>query len=271
MSGAARVWDPGGSTDADEIVIQQKTGEFFAAGNVRSTQEAEKDPKTGKVGTPTQATADRMEVRDENQKIRYEGNAVLWQGENRLRAQRIDIDRKAKQLRAYERVVHQMVDEKSAQAVKSGPLLTNVKANEMFYADTERVVEYRGNVVMVRPGLDVRSNQLRAYLEPEDSERFNEQPGGGLEKAFAYGNVTIVETGAERVRRGKGETAEYYTADGKLVLEGGKPEMVDTVKGVEQRRTTGKQLTWFANNEKLIVDGQEQKPSVSVIQRKKKQ
>ena len=44
--------------------------------------------------------------------------------------------------------------------------------------------------------------------------------------------------------------------------------IVDDV-GVEQRRTTGKQLTWFADNDKLIVDGEEKKPAVSNLQRKR--
>lgn len=265
----ARVWDPTGSTDANEIVLNQKTGEFIATDKVRSTREAEKNSKAGKSEEVTQATADRMETRESNSKIRYEGNAVMWQGENRLRAPRIDIDRKLGQLRAFGGITHQMVDEKSAQARKTGAILTNVKANEMYYSDKDRLVEYRTNVVMSRPGLEVQSNQLRAYLDEDDSERFNEQPSGGIEKIFAYGAVRIVETGAQRVRRGTGETGEFYSADGKLILEGGKPEMIDIVKGVEQRRTTGKQLTWFANNDKIIVDGQEQKPALSTLQRKR--
>ena len=266
LTGKARVWDPTGSTDANEIVLNQKTGEFIATGKVRSIREAEKSAKTGEV---TQATADRMEMRENNTKIRYEGNAVMWQGENRLRAPHIDIDRKLGQLHASGGIVHQMIDDKSAQALKTGVILTNVKSTDMAYADKERVVEYHGNVVMNRPGLEVKSAHLRAYLDGDDTERFNEQPSGGIEKAFASGAVTIVETGEQRVRKGKGENGEFYTADGKLVLEGGKPEMVDLIKGVEQRHTTGKQLTWFANNDRLIVDGEEKKPALSILQRKR--
>lgn len=269
LTGKARVWDPTGSTDANEIVLNQKTGEFVAIGKVRSIREAEKSAKSTKPAEVTQATADRMEMRESNTKIRYEGNAVMWQGENRLRAPRIDIDRKLGQLRATGGIVHQMIDDKSAQAKKTGVILTNVKSTDMAYADKERVVEYHGSVVMTRPGLEVKSAHLRAYLDDGDTESFNEQPSGGIEKAFASGAVTIVETGEQRVRKGNGETGEFYTADSKLTLEGGKPEMVDFVKGVEQRRTTGKQLTWFANNDKLIVDGEEKKPSQSTLQRKR--
>lgn len=266
LTTGARVWDPTGSTDAQEIVLEQRTGEFVATGQVRSTREPERGQKNGVV---TQATADRMEAREGNTKIRYEGNAVLWQGENRLRAPRIDIDRKSGQLRGFGGITHQMVDERSAQARKAGALLTTVRAAEMFYDDRERQVEYRGTVQMTRPGLEVLSSLMRSYLEPDDTERFNEQPSGGIEKTFAYGNVRITETGTERVRKGNGDSGEYYTADGRLVLEGDKPEMVDIVKGVEQRRATGKQLSWFANNNKIIVDGQEKKPGLSTLRRKR--
>ncbi len=269
LTKSARVWDPTGSTDANEILLDQKSGEFVAMGNVRSTREPDKKGTGSQQPQPTQATADRMESKNSNQDIRYEGNAVMWQGENRLRAPRIDIDRKAGQLKARGGIIHQMVDERSAQARKNGAVLTSVRATEMDYSDKDRVVEYRGKVAMNRPGLEVLSNQLRAYLEEENSERFNEAPGGGIEKAFATGNVRIVETGSERTRKGNGETAEYYTADSRLVLEGGKPEMVDIVRGVEQRRTTGKQLSWFANSNKIIVDGAEQKPTLSILDRKR--
>lgn len=262
----ARVWDTSGSTEAREITLEQRTGEFVAVGQVRSTREPERGQKGA---VPTQATAERMEAREANTKIRYEGNAVMWQAENRLRAPRIDIDRKAAQLRAFGGLTHQMVDERSAQARKSGGVLTTVTAAEMFYDDGERLVEYRGGVRMNRPGLEVLSSLLRSYLEPEDTERFNEQPSGGIEKAFAYGNVRITETGMERVRKGMGDSGEYYTAEGRLVLEGKKPEMVDIVKGVERRRATGKQLSWFANNNKIIVDGAEQKPGLSTLERKR--
>ncbi len=260
LSGKARVWDRSASTDADTILLDQRSGDFDATGSVRSSrQEAE----------VTQATAERMEVREENKKIRYEGSAVLWKGDNRLRAYRIDIHRAAGTLGGYGNVVHQMVDATSAAARKSGPILTTVKAASMDYSDKEKVVYYQGKVDLTRPGLQVKGERLRAYLAEENTQVNNEQPGGEIEKIFAYDKVDIVEKGAERTRFGKGEVAEYYTADGKLLLEGGKPEMVEFVKGVEQRRTTGRQLVWFANADRLIVDGEEKKPVLSTLTRKK--
>lgn len=139
----------------------------------------------------------------------------------------------------------------------------------MDYSDKEKMVYYQGNVEMTRPGLSVNCVRMRAYMAEENAQVNNEQPAGEIEKIFAYGNVDIVEKSGDRTRLGKGETSEYYTADGRLLLEGGKPEAVDIIKGIEQRRSTGRQIQWFANAERLIVDGDEKKPVVSTVQRKK--
>lgn len=262
LTGKARVWDQSASTDADQIQLDQRSGDFDATGNVRSSRQEAKSEVT-------QATAERMEVRDENKKIRYEGSAVLWKGENRLRAHRIDINRGLGSLGGYGNVVHQMVDGKSAAAQKNGAILTTVKSNSMDYNDKEKMVYYQGNVDMTRPGLTVKCARMRAYMAEENAQVTNEQPSGEIEKIFAYGSVDIVEKNGDRTRLGKGETSEYYTTDGRLLLEGGKPEAVDIIKGVEQRRSTGRQIQWFANAERLIVDGDEKKPVVSTVQRKK--
>jgi lipopolysaccharide export system protein LptA len=57
---------------------------------------------------PLQAKAARMTSSDDNQQIRYEGNALMWQGSNRLQADRIDIDRKTGKLEAHGNVTSQL-------------------------------------------------------------------------------------------------------------------------------------------------------------------
>jgi len=87
-----------------------------------------------------------------------------------------------------------------------------------------------------------------------------------LEKAIADGAVRIVSTKDNRTRTGTSEHAEYYAGEEKVVLTGGQPLFVDSLKG----RTTGRELTWWANNDRLLVNGEEQKPAESTIIRKKK-
>jgi len=45
-----------------------------------------------------------------NQKIHYEGNAVAWQGANRVSADKLDIDREKRILEAHGKVVSEFAD-----------------------------------------------------------------------------------------------------------------------------------------------------------------
>ena len=98
LTGSARVWDPTGSTAANSIVMAQKSGDVQADGNVTSTRLPDKKKGPQQAGTmlaadePMQAKAAQMTATDDNNQIRYEGNALMWQGANRIQANRIDID-----------------------------------------------------------------------------------------------------------------------------------------------------------------------------------
>jgi hypothetical protein len=49
-----------------------------------------------------------------------------------------------------------------------------------------------------------------------------------------------------------------------VVLTGGAPEFIDSLRG----SSSGAELTWYANNDRLLVDGREGQPAVSRILRK---
>jgi lipopolysaccharide export system protein LptA len=264
LTGKARVWDPSGSTDGDRIVMNQSTGAFEAAGNVSSTrlQEKKKPAADGKTAAaspmlsgdePVQARAARMTSSDRNRKITYEGNAVLWQGPNRLTADRIDIDRAAERLDARGNVNSRFIDRNDPKTKKAA-VLTTVVAPELTWLEKERRAHYRGGVRLTRPDLTVTSLELRAWLN--DST---------LEKAFADGNVRIVQTAPDRTRTGTAEHGEYYVSDERMELSGGQPQFVDTVKGT----TRGRKLTWYARNDRLLVEGAEAQPAVTTFRKKR--
>lgn len=104
----------------------------------------------------------------------------------------------------------------------------------------------------------MKSQELRAFLR-DDSE------DSSLDHAFADGKVEIVQTApSHRTKTGTSEHAEYYVDDDKLILEGGQPQLVDSKKGT----TRGTKLTWFSQDDRLLVVGAEGKPANSKIQRK---
>jgi hypothetical protein len=70
-----------------------------------------------------------------------------------------------------------------------------------------------------------------------------------LSKAIATGGVTVLQGD----RRGTAERADYVASDGKFILSGGKPTLYDSVFGT----TTGRQLTFFLADDRILVDSEE--------------
>lgn len=267
----ARVWDASGATSADQIVLDQKSEDFTAEGHVNSSRLPDRKGSGSAMlsgDEPTQARAMRMTTRDQQSLVIYDGNAVLWQGANRLRADHIEIERKNGLLRAHGHVASQLIDRPDeAQAAKpknAAPVFTLITAPSMTYSDKDRVAHYTGGVFLRRAGLDVRSRELRAYLKDESKRKGGKESGSSVEKAAADGGVVIVQTAPDRTRRGVSEHADYYVDEQKIILEQGSPELRDSLRGV----TKGKQLTYFAGDDRLLVNGVTAQPAVSRIRRK---
>ena len=125
----ARMWDASGSTDADHMQIDEKTGDYKADGHVSTSRmpDKEDDKKQNQSSgllsgdQPMQGMAARMTSASKNSLIHYEGGAVLWQGTDRIQADSIDIDRGKHTLSADGKVVSQLIDkQKDEDATKKG-------------------------------------------------------------------------------------------------------------------------------------------------------
>ena len=77
--------------------------------------------------------------------------------------------------------------------------------------------------------------------------------------------MQIVQTATDRTRTGTSEHAEYYVDEDKVILQGGQPKFIDTLRGTTQ----GKELIWFSNDDRLLVTGAPDKPGNTRITRKK--
>lgn len=298
LTGAARVWDDTGSTLGDTILLNQQSGDMDATGNVASTRQPDqqKGKENGSLldqSKPLQARSEKMQTRDNNLKIRYEGRTVLWQGANRLQADLVVIDRDEETLQATGHVISQLVDKQdnktnppvnATPAVRLEPVVertpapgkkneatifTVVHAPELFYRDDERLAHYTGGVTLVRDKMTVTSNELRAFLTKDDSTQNtnnNADAGTSLDHAFADGNVKVVQTTAGRTRTGTSEHMEYFPKENKVILNGGLARMADTRKGT----TVGQQLTYYSNTDHVIVEGMPKKPVVTDMNRQSK-
>ncbi len=277
----ARVLDDTGSTTADQIVMDQSSGDMMAEGRVVSTHAPDKNEKPGTSmldnSKPMQAKADKMQTRDKNSSIHYEGHAVMWQGANRVTASVLDIDRDEQKLHAKGNVVSELTDANKAdtpagatpnQALApettpaSNPTFTTIYAPELVYRDDTRQADYSGGVKLIRDKMTITAKELVAFLTPKTPGHENDS---SLDHAFADGDVTIVGAiGPNHTRTGKSDHCEYWTSNSKVILSGGAPELKDSYKGV----TRGRQLTYFGDDDRLIVDGMEKKLAFTEMKKK---
>jgi lipopolysaccharide export system protein LptA len=270
----ARMWDSTGNTIAYRIVLDEKSGNFTAEGHVNTSRLPDQTKKKSDSAMlsgdePLQAVAHVMNSANHNKLVKYDGDAVLWQGVNRIQADHVEIDRDKRSIIADGHVVTQSREEKKADdeaAPASAPakpadtapaVFTLVKAPHMVYTDQDRLAHYSGGVLLSRAGLQMKATDLRSWLAEEGADN-------RLQKAFADGSVQIVQTGPLRTKTGTSEHAEYYTDENKIVLRGGDPQMSDNVRG----NTRGAELTYYSDDDRLLVNGTAAKPAISHIRKK---
>lgn len=260
---AARVWDESGSTSADRILLDQKSGDLSAAGNVVSTRLPDRKGKSSAMLSSEQnleTKAARMTTSDHNRKIRYEGDVLMWQGANRIRADVVEIDRETRRLLARGNVVTQFVDQdknRNKAAPGRAQSFVVVRSAQLAYAEENRLAHYTGGAVLTRAGMEVKAAEIRAYLREAGAD-------SSLDRAFADGRVAIVHTAPGRIRKASAEHAEYHAAEEKVVLRGGEPNLEDSAEGY----TRGEELTYFVKGDSLLVSGLENRPVKSRIRRK---
>ncbi|MBZ5593159.1 MAG: LPS export ABC transporter periplasmic protein LptC [Acidobacteriia bacterium] len=272
LEDAARMWDATGATAADRIRIDQKSGDFTAVGHVSSSRQPDKkNSPSGMLSgdQPVEALAGRMTSANHNRLLQYQERVVMWQGGDRITADRVEIDREKRTFRAGGNVITQLLEKKSATEPKAPagaanattlpnsqptPTFVVVKAASLVYTDQDRLANYTGGVVLNRPELQVKADELRAVLaesKSDDKKNADDQDQSRLEKAFGDGHVEIVQTALDRTRTGTSDHAEYYTDDERIILRGGQPQMVDSKKGYAR----GAELTYYVNDDRLLVSG----------------
>jgi lipopolysaccharide export system protein LptA len=183
----------------------------------------------------------------------------LWQGANRLQANVVDVDREKQTLTGDGNVLSNLWEQPKGNDPNKAPapVLIVVRAAHMIYADSNRLATYTGDVRLNRSSMRVKARELRAYLADSSAD-------SRLEKAFADGAVEILQTAPDRTRTGTAEHAEYYPDDQKVFLRGGQPALVDSLKGDAH----GAELTYFTNDDRLLVSGSKDQPAKGRIRRK---
>ncbi len=147
-------------------------------------------------------------------------------------------------------------------------MLTVVHAQHLVYTEANRLAVYTGGVQLTRPGLQVKGRELRAFLAEAGAD-------SRLEKAFAEGAVEILQSSKDHTRKGTGGHGEFYTDEQKVILRSTAPgttaRMVQTPKiSAKPSTSEGTELTYFVNDDRLLITGAPHEPANSRINRKKR-
>ena len=264
LSVAAEVWDPTGTVRADRIVLDENTGDYTASGRASSSftegsAEKAQDKDSGGLfaaGQPVFATAEEIASVGETGLLTLSGEARLWQEQDRLEADRIQIDRAAKTLKADGHVVNYLTEQESvasASRTRPGSGLVRISSSALDYNEQNKLMVYVGSAELRRTDLTVSSDRLEGYLSADNEAGAQ----GRLKKAFAAGNVRIVENKGSDARQGAGREGEYYPHESKVILTGEPATVQDGSRG----RTEGTQLTYYLDDDRLLVQGSEAEPA----------
>jgi lipopolysaccharide export system protein LptA len=314
LRGQARSWDEGGSVAADEIRIEQKTGFTTAQGHVNTVRLPDKkDPAPGaKPSSPAAAPAPApandglisnsepvlgrartMTSWDHHTKTRYTGDAELWQGETRVTAREILLDRTTQTLEAHGNVVTRVPDKRAndtaanpvssaasgTAAASAKPASANssnsssgsaakpasasaartfsvVYAPEFTYNDKTKQGFYREHARLERKDLTLNSRYLRVFFE--DVPKIDGGTETQLEHMEADGAVDLLQHPPGHVRTGHAEHMEYYPSEERVLLTGGAPEVTDPDHGT----TRGPRINWFSHQDRIVVEGAAAGPRV---------
>jgi lipopolysaccharide export system protein LptA len=242
--GHAVVWQGGNRTAANTIVIDRDEETFKATGSVvselldekKSTDNspAQAKPADGSKA-PVLKTASSITASSKTSGSKASGDAKTTDGKP--------------------------ADGNAPAGDSGGSVFTVVRAREMLYEDSTKLAHYTGGVKMTRDRMTVASRELKAYFK-ENKDRQNGE--SSLDHAFADGAVVVNEVAVDRTRTGTAEHVEYYTDDDRLVLNGGVPKFIDSLRGT----TSGHQLVYYSDDDRLLVDGDTKAPAVTHMKKK---
>ncbi len=265
LVGQPRAWDPTTRMRADRLVLDLRSDTAEGVGKVQSTHfeaaspanPGDRDVPRSKLSDPTNVLADRMLAERRAQFAHYEGHVRAWHGSDVIESSSLDVYRAERRLRSGSEVLTSHLQPAALVPGKGEPSgaeretrPVTIRADRLEYFDEGRKAGYRGNVQLQTENTTLRADRLDVYFSGSKTVE-----ASGIERAVAEGRVTVLQP----TRRATGEHAEYYAAAGKILLTGGPPTLEDAEKG----STTGQRLTFFIHDDRLLVDGGDESPTVS--------
>ncbi len=273
LTGNVQMTDAGSMLWADHVVVDQKTGDATADGDVKLTylEPASDHEKNTGAEQPVHVLAVHAEVQHSSGIATFYGasggRARLWQGSSQIEAPVIQFDRNKKQMVAHGAGQGVLM---AVRAVLASPARTTdrtkttaparenvfvVTSRQLLYSDEKREADFTGGIEVMSADGRMRGEQAVVYLQPVNktvpgakNTARNGFFGGSVERMVATGDIVIEQPG----RRATGQQVVYTASDGNFALTGTAtvpPTVVDDQRGT----VTGTLLQFRTGDESVVV------------------
>ena len=258
--------EQGSRLRAQAIDVATRTGDLTARRDVHHV--LHRKGATGQgllVGGPEPAlvTATVMEYTSATRVARYQQNALLRSGRDEIRAAEIRLQQgeagEKWRLEASGGVVSYLHPRreapterpKGAPAAAPDGATVEARARELVYTEEGQKAVYKGDVSIRQGDIATRS--------PEATLNFT--PDGASIHTLVAGDPVEVQQGA---RRASGARGTYSPQSETMVLVGPKVVLKDPAQEIE-----GRTLTFHVGDERVLVDGQEQVRTLTILRNRK--
>jgi lipopolysaccharide export system protein LptA len=269
LTGSVVLTDANTRTTAQSAVFAQNSSQLQADGNVLTTElRGGTGGLTNFSQEPALLSANHLVADAARGHAIYSGNGRLWQGQSVMEADTIDLDNPSQVLVARGNVrgvfpqapwspkpgqtAIRTTDRKPSQTGRPEASLSQVRGGLLTYWDKESRARVEQKAKVDSPQGMIQAEQIDLYFSTPSAVNATKE----LSRAVATGDVTV----RQEDRRGTSNRAEYTASEGKFVLSEGKPTLYDSTGDT----TTGRQLTFYFADDRIVVDSEEGTKTVTL-------
>jgi len=278
LEGSAVIVDAATRTTAQSAYFTRATNTIRADGHVLTTELRQGPSRVSNFSPdPASITAEHLVADTAKGHAVYSGHGRLWQGASVIEADTIELDNPSHLLTAKgnmhgvfpqaawtpksERDAGQPSDQapkratnpapdKTAHGTSGGPAgqraqqpqLGRVQGELLTYWETESRARIERSARADCEQGSIQADQIDLFFSDADAASGTKQ----LTRAVATGEVAV----HQEDRRGTSNRAEYTASEGKFVLSEGNPILYDS----SGDSTTGRQLTFYFADDRIVVD-----------------
>ena len=279
LDGSVILADATTRTTAQSVSFDQRTNTLRADGHVLTT---DLHPTAASISNlarePAHISSEHLVADTARGHAVYSGKGRMWQGQSVIEGDTIELDSPTHvlQVKGQVRGVFPQAaytskpgetsaqfssktprppsNKAAGQTAHPGTQLGHVQGGMLTYWETESRGRIEQDARVDSEQGSIQANQIDLYFSDASAASGTKQ----LSRSVATGDVTV----RQEDRRGTSERAEYTVSEGKFVLSEGKPTLYSSTGDT----TTGRQLTFYFADDRIVVDSADGLKTVTLHQ-----